>query len=800
MKILFSAFLILIGSLAYSQSSNIEKYHRAKIYYKSAEDLNRLKNIGIPLDHGIQKKDRYVESDFSQSQIESAQNNGNEVTIIINDVQQFYKDQNNPQSARYVTKNEECASNDTMPNYQTPINYNNGSMGGYLTYSQMLQELDDMKSLYPNLISSRANISTFTTQEGRTIQYLKISDNADSDESSSESQILYTAIHHAREPLSLQQTIFYMWYLLENYNTNDKIKKIIDNTELFFVPCINPDGYIYNETTNPNGGGLWRKNRRDNGDGTFGVDCNRNYSYVLANGTETWNTAGTSPNTNGDTYAGPSPFSEPENQAIRWLVENNNFKISVNGHSFGKLLLFPFAYTDNTFTPDHETFDAISEYMVNENNYDNIITSDFTTAAGGSDDFMYDMLTTVNGGNREKVFAMTPEIGDSFWPAQSTIIEHCKNMLALNISAAEASGNLAKAKDKNPEIFISTSNYNPEIEYEIERIGLIGSGNFTVSINPVSSNILSVSAPQPQNSMSLLEKRVGTFTININSNTNTGEDIVYEIVINNGLFDTQTTVSKKFGDIVTIINETGDDISTYWNTSNTKWGVDTTQFFSPPSSISDSPSGSYDPNENNVIQLKNDLDLTSATYAKLSFYAYWLLHGTEDFVQIEVSNDGGNTWIPQCGKQTSIGTNNEQVYEGFQTDWVFEELFLDDYLGEVISIRFQLISNANINLSGFYFDDLKLDVIEGNTLSNTNYDYITNNFNIYPNPVNNEIQISSLLPNYKYQIYNIQGQLIQQQEKQNKLSTVDCSNFQSGMYLLKISKENETKTFKFVKN
>ena len=69
-----------------------------------------------------------------------------------------------------------------------------------------------------------------------------------------------------------------MWYLLENYATNADIKATVDNTELFFVPCVNPDGYVYNQTTNPNGGGMWRKNRRNNGT-SFGVDINRNYGY-----------------------------------------------------------------------------------------------------------------------------------------------------------------------------------------------------------------------------------------------------------------------------------------------------------------------------------------------------------------------------------------------------------------------------------------------------------------------------------------------------------------------------------------
>jgi|GEM_PF-6016658 len=61
--------------------------------------------------------------------------------------------------------------------------------------------------------------------------------------------MLYTALHHAREPNSLSQMIFYIWYLLENYETDAEVKYLVDNTAMYFIPVINPDGYVYNETT-----------------------------------------------------------------------------------------------------------------------------------------------------------------------------------------------------------------------------------------------------------------------------------------------------------------------------------------------------------------------------------------------------------------------------------------------------------------------------------------------------------------------------------------------------------------------
>jgi len=794
-KLLFLSFFI-IGSISNAQNTFDEKIHRAKIYYTTESDFQKLEELGIPLDHGKHKKGFFVESDFTTSQIAAAESQGARVEITIEEVNKHYLNQNDPSHRSYVssnTLNATCQTNNS-PSYDTPVNFNNGSMGGYLTYAEMLQELDDMKTLYPNLITTKANISTFTTAQGRALQYVKISDNPSTNEAASESQVLYTAIHHAREAMSLQQTIFYMWYLLENYSTNPEIQAIVDNTELFFVPCVNPDGYIYNETTNPNGGGNWRKNRRNNG-GSFGVDNNRNYSYITPGGTEVWNTAGTS-GPNGDTYAGPNVFSEPENQALRWLVEQNNFKVALNAHSFSNLLLYPFGYANNQPTVDDATFQAVSGFMVSDNGYANIIASDLYAAAGDSDDFMYGVLDKVGGGTRDKVFAMTPEIGSSFWPAASQIDGICKDMMFLNISAAQVAGNSATLTDDSS-AFISATNTN--INYSIKRIGF-EDGNFTVSINPISSNIVSAGTPVNHNGMSVLDEQSGSIAINLNPGISSGDTVTFELIVNNGLFDKATTITKIFGATTTILDEVGSDTATNWDA--TDWGISTTEFVSPSSSITDSPNGNYQNNQNKTIELSNPLDLTTATNAILSFNAKWDIENNYDYVQVQVSTNNGLSWTPQCGKFTNTGVsdqagaNNEPLYDGVQNDWLLEEIDLSDYLGSSILIRFQLRTDGGLTRDGFYFDNLSVRVVDP---SLSTPDVIAKNFNIYPNPVKDVLNINSSLTNYDYKIYSIQGQLINEVKANNNFISIDYSNFTSGMYLLDIIYDNNKKTYKIIK-
>ena len=213
----------------------------------------------------MHKKNHFFISDFSGADLQKITSLGLTYDILIDDVVNFYQNRNKSKSN--IKSNEFCDSGND--DYTTPENYDTkdgDDFGGFYTYDEMISEIDDMYTQYPTLISQRTDLKDnnyngtphiHETYEGRFLQMVKISDNPNVDED--EPQILYTALHHAREPGSMQQLIFFMWYLLENYDSNEIIKQIIDNSELYFVPCVNPDGYIYNETSEPSGGGMWRK-------------------------------------------------------------------------------------------------------------------------------------------------------------------------------------------------------------------------------------------------------------------------------------------------------------------------------------------------------------------------------------------------------------------------------------------------------------------------------------------------------------------------------------------------------------
>lgn len=270
-------------------------------------------------------------------------------------------------------------------------------MGGFMTLSEIETTLDSM--LLENL-TIMDKIPLGQSIEGREIYAYKISDNAKADED--EPECMFTAAIHAREVITPLVVINVMKHLLSGYHLDPDITFLIDNREMFFVVPVNPDGYYHNEVTNPNGGGMWRKNRRSNGDGTFGVDLNRNYGYEWG-----YDDEGSSPYTNDPTYRGTGPFSEPETQHMRDFTIARDFVITVYFHSYGNLILWPWGY-DYLVTPDENLFQIMGDSMAIHNGYQPKAAHGLYPANGVTDDWGYGEQTLKN-----KNLAFTFEVGSS---------------------------------------------------------------------------------------------------------------------------------------------------------------------------------------------------------------------------------------------------------------------------------------------------------------------------------------------------------------------------------------------------
>jgi len=772
MKVL-STLIAIIGLSLFSAAQ--QKYSKVKILTDS-EGLAQLATLGVAVDHGISKKNTFFISDFSEYDISIMEANGFTYEIVIDDVKAYYAEHSKDP---YVSpKNATCNQGTGNGGFNPPVpanHFENSSYAGFYKYQDMLNALDDMVAQYPNLITVKAPISNFQTHEGRPIYHVVISDNPNTDESATEPNILYSAIHHAREPLSMTQTIFYMWYLLENYASNEEVQFLVDNTQMFFVPCLNPDGYIENESNDPNGFGMHRKNKAPIGTSNPGVDLNRNYSYG-------WNTTGVSSDPNNDTYPGSGPFSEPETQAMQWLTETHGFLFASNSHTYGDQLLHPIGTTSGEFADHHDYFQDYTSHMTLYNGYEAIKSSGLYPASGDSDDYMYKV--DIGVGNKDTVFAITPEVGDAFWPTQAGIVPTCIEMLHPNLVMAHLPHQYYVTKDEDPS---SIGTITGDFTHSVHRLGR-KDGTVTVSIDPL-VNIQSVGAAVPY-TLALSQESTGTISYVLDPAINYGDEIKYVLNTDYGAWIKRDTITKTFGSITLQFSEDASSTTSWTGT----WSTTNQEFVSPSSSFTDSPTGNYQNNSTRTYEFNQDIDLTNATAAGVSFYAKWEIESNYDYAQFQVSTDGGSSWIGQCGNYTVLGTsannsvqpNNEPVYEGFQTDWVQEEISLSDYLGQTIRVRFILEADGGVREDGFYFDDFQVSFNE--TDPNAGVDEFTFVVKTIPNPANQQafISMSKVVADGAMKIYNQSGQLIYERditEQTNKL-TVNTAEFDQGVYLV----------------
>lgn len=745
-------------------------FKRIQIDY-NLQNLQSISKLGIEAD--FIKDERFVILEIPDYELENLSAAGIHYEILIDDVANFYVERNRGKNPQEVT-----AQFKAIKQYEVPEGFSLGSMGGFCTYNELLEHLDNMAASYPDLITVRQSIGSQLTVEGRPIYWIKISDNPGVNEE--EPEILYTGLTHAREPGSMQVLLFYMYYLLENYATNPEVKSLVDNTEMYFVPCANPDGYIRNQTTNPNGGGQWRKNQRNNGDGSFGVDLNRNFGFMWG-----FDDIGSSPTPSNLTYRGTAPFSEPETQIIRDFCNEHEFKIVLNYHTYGNYLLHSWGYTASSFTTDHTYFTALGQELSYENNYRVGTPGTMLYRVNGeSSDWMYGEQTS-----KPKIFSFTPELGtdfDGFWPPMERIIPQCFEVLHQNITAAKLSGSYFTLHDL---IAFNIGSSQGFLSFKTERLGLANMP-LTVNIQGIGDHFTNIGEAKNYNNIQQLQKITDSIPFTLRPGIMPGEQIKYVITATSGSFLKSDTIVKTFGSSELLLY---DDCSTMNNWESAKWNFSNTGYSSPLYSITDSPGSSYFNNENSSITLKAEINLKWAVSAWLTFNTLWTLDGAADYVMCEISADSGQNWNILSGNYTTIPKVNTlpemPMFIGKQTEWVKESMDLTGFCGNQIIIRFTIITDAATRKDGFYFDDLKIEKIDGNIQSQEFiYGSGWNSLSSYLIPENTSF--NAIFANNQNEVVLIQdadGKFFQPGNPANTLSQWDS---QTG-YMIKIA-ENTT--------
>lgn len=210
-----------------------------------------------------------------------------------------------------------------------------------------LKELSDTYKEYTKHVPSIGK-----SHEGRKIPVIhlsgqgfgkKSSELGEGEEAEQKPQIWINGGQHAREWIAPAAVMYMAEQLLKDYHKKPEelgegteesarvgeVKKLMDKFEFVIAPVINPDGYEYSHTGNR----LWRKNRRKNDDGTYGVDMNRNWDNH-------WGEGGASTRPSATDYQGPSVASEPEVKACQDYIKGlKHATAGIDFHSYGDLIL-----------------------------------------------------------------------------------------------------------------------------------------------------------------------------------------------------------------------------------------------------------------------------------------------------------------------------------------------------------------------------------------------------------------------------------------------------------------------------
>lgn len=176
--------------------------------------------------------------------------------------------------------------------------------------------------------------------------------------------VLLCGNHHAREIVTPEIVLKIAEMLLEGSDSDPDLAHFVENRDIWLIPMVNPDGHRLAAK-----GVDWRKNTDNSAGGGAnyakgpngpGVDLNRNYGFK-------WGLPGASPSATAPTFRGPGPFSEPETQAIKRLVESRKWTFLMTYHSFSNLILWPWGHTnapppDNRLAPIGQKLGQLSGY------------------------------------------------------------------------------------------------------------------------------------------------------------------------------------------------------------------------------------------------------------------------------------------------------------------------------------------------------------------------------------------------------------------------------------------------------
>ncbi|KAK6949809.1 hypothetical protein Daesc_008130 [Daldinia eschscholtzii] len=256
----------------------------------------------------------------------------------------------------------------------------------YHAYDDHLTFLKDIQSSFS---SNSELITAGKSFEGRAIQGIHLWGSGGKD---SKPAVYFNGNVHAREWISSKVVEYLTYQLVANYNNDTTVKSFLDKYDFYILPIVNPDGFLYTQTTNR----LWRKNRQTrSGTSAIGTDVNRNWPYK-------WDGEGSSTSPGSETYRGVAAGDTPENTGIRTLgdqlANGNGIKLYIDWHSYGQYILTPYGYSCSAVVSNQAKQNSLAKNTASAiaKPYGTRFTTGPTCAtlyatAGGSNDYVTDV-------------------------------------------------------------------------------------------------------------------------------------------------------------------------------------------------------------------------------------------------------------------------------------------------------------------------------------------------------------------------------------------------------------------------
>lgn len=784
--------LILTVSLIFSFSFNsiqsdktpLERYSTVKVFINSYDDIKTLQLNDIDVEHYRGNISDGITIVINQTELNRLKSTGLRYDVTIPDMDEYYANRPAPTRA-------ELQSADNIKSTDNVNGFGYGSMGGYYTYAEVVQKLDSMRIQYPNLISLKQEIAT--TTEGRKVWAVKISDNPDVNESATEPAIYFDGLHHAREPQGMASLMYFMYWLLDNYATNPEAAYLVNNREIFFIPVVNPDGYAYNQQTNPNGGGGWRKNRRNNS-GSYGVDLNRNYAYKWG-----YDNSGSSGTPSSDTYRGPSAASEPEISGIQTFVNTIHPQIAFSMHSVAERVLNPYGYADSIIV-----FDKYSEFA-----------NDFASNTNYLFGTVSQMLSYTSNGTTRDYFQSIGSMcwviecaGSDFWPLQSEIIPIASVNLKMFKYLSYVGGSMVNMQnyfvlgdgyvEKNDTLLLQVGVKNKGLSQTAKNVSVTLTTNYPNAVPLVSTiNYDSIQSRQ-------IKSNTIPFAFRLTNSAALLDEISFVVSVKQeGVEVNVDTLKVVVGKTDVLFFDNAESGIGNWTRSGNQIQWDTTfcDSWSGSKAFSDSRYGNTKNSTNNQFTTTNAINLANTVNPRLEFFAKWAIERSAstvyDYARIQITSNNGTTWTSLPGRYTVTG-GGQPSYSGIQT-WVKESINLNAYINQSVKFRFTMYTDGGEPGDGFTYDDFKVvDYTNTATSISSVSNEIPERFNLYqnyPNPFNPVTNIkfdvakSSLV---KIVIFDVLGRevktLVNSEVQPGKYSiNWDAGLQNSGIYFVRIN-------------